>query len=213
MPAPRTVRESRQMRATTQRPSRRRASAAVVAGAGMLIALGAQPAAAQDIARGTIERIKIHSPSIEGNLQGNAAERDVLVYLPPSYGEDESRRYPVVYQLHGWLPGGEEWAALIALQESTDEASASGIAREIVVAVRDAQPIVGGSVYSTSVTSGAFEGVIARGLVAEIDRRYRTIPERRSRGLSGHSMGGYGTLRIAMKYPELYAAFYSMSAC
>lgn len=201
------------MRATSQRPSRRRASAAAIAGAAMLVALGTQPAAAQDGARGTIERIKVHSPSIEGNLQGNSPERDVLVYLPPSYGEDESRRYPVVYQLHGWLPGGEQWAGMIALQESTDQAIASGNAREMIVVVPDSLTIYGGSMYSTSVTSGDFEGFIARDLIAEIDRRYRTIPERRSRGLSGHSMGGYGTLRIAMKYPELYAAFYSMSAC
>src|SRR5690606_17733490 len=213
MPAPRTVRESRQMRATTQRPSRRRASAAVVAGAGMLIALGAQPAAAQDIARGTIERIKIHSPSIEGNLQGNSAERDVLVYLPPSYGEDESRRYPVVYQLHGWLPGGEQWSGMIKLQESSDQAIASGNAREMIVVVPDSLTIYGGSMYSTSVTSGDFEGFIAHDLVAAIDGRYRTIAERRSRGLSGHSMGGYGTLRIAMKHPEIYSSFYAMSSC
>src|SRR5690606_15144571 len=197
----------------TSRRSAHRASALVLATAGALLALGAETASAQDIARGTIERIKVHSPSLEGNLQGNSAERDVLVYLPPSYGEDESRRYPVVYQLHGWLPGAEQWAGMIRLQESTDQAIASGIAREMIVVVPDSQSIFGGAMYSTSVTSGDFESFIAHDLVAEIDRRYRTIPERRSRGLSGHSMGGYGTLRIAMKHPELYSSFYAMSAC
>ncbi len=197
----------------TSRRSAHRASALVLATAGALLALGAETASAQDIARGTIERIKVHSPSLEGNLQGNSAERDVLVYLPPSYGEDESRRYPVVYQLHGWLPGAEQWAGMIRLQESTDQAIASGIAREMIVVVPDSQSIFGGAMYSTSVTSGDFESFIAHDLVAEIDRRYRTIPERRSRGLSGHSMGGYGTLRIAMKHPELYSSFYAMSSC
>jgi len=200
------------MRTTTERVSRFGAALAA-AGAGVIVALGAQLASAEESATGTIERIKVHSPAIEGNLQGNPAERDVLVYLPPSYGQDESRRYPVVYQLHGWLPGGEEWAQMIRLQESSDQAIASGAAREMIIVVPDSLTIFGGSMYSTSVTSGDFESFIAHDLVAEIDRRYRTIPERRSRGLSGHSMGGYGTLRIAMKHPELYSSFYAMSAC
>ena len=190
--------------------SRKLAKAAVAA---LLAAALAGTAAAQEIARGKVERIKVHSPSLEGNLQGNSADRDVLVYLPPSYSTDTSRRYPVVYQLHGWLPGAEQWAQMIEFQERTDKAIASGAAKEMIVVLPDSQGIFGGAMYSTSVTSGDFEGFIARDLVAEIDRRYRTIPERESRGLSGHSMGGYGTLRIAMKYPELYSSFYAMSAC
>jgi len=186
---------------------------ASVGAAALCAALLVGTANAEEIARGTIERIKVHSPSIEGNLQGNSAERDVLVYLPPSYSTDTNRRYPVVYQLHGWLPGAEQWAQMIQFQERTDRAIASGTAKEMIIVLPDSQGIFGGAMYSNSVTSGDFEGFIARDLVAEIDRRYRTIPERRSRGLSGHSMGGYGTLRIAMKYPDLYAAFYAMSSC
>src|SRR5690606_8679861 len=189
---------------------RKLAKAAVAA---LLAAALAGTAAAQEIARGKVERIKVHSPSIEGDLPGNSAERDVLVYLPPSYSTDTSRRYPVVYQLHGWLTGAEQWAQMLQFQERTDRAMASGAAKEMIVVVPDSQSIFGGAMYSSSVTSGDFEGFIARDLVAEIDRRYRTIPERRSRGLSGHSMGGYGTLRIAMKYPELYSSFYAMSSC
>jgi hypothetical protein len=58
---------------------------------------GAKPA--------TIERIKVHGAALEGNLEGNAADRDVLVVLPPSYAEEKSRRYPVVYALHGYSIG------------------------------------------------------------------------------------------------------------
>lgn len=177
-------------------------------------ALAAPPdAAAQSGHGGTIERIKVHSPSIEGNLQGNPAEREVLVYLPPSYSAERRRRYPVVYQLHGWLPGGEQWAGMIDLQGSSDRAIASGSAKEMIVVVPDSLTVHGGSMYSTSVTSGDFEGFIARDLIAYIDEHYRTIATRASRGLSGHSMGGYGTWRIAMKYPENYASFYAMSSC
>jgi enterochelin esterase-like enzyme len=162
---------------------------------------------------GTVERIKVHSPAIAGNLEGNPADRDVLVYLPPSYGRDTSRRYPVVYQLHGWLPGGEQWAGMIDFEAGTNRALASGSAKEMIVVVPDSLTVHGGSMYSTSTTSGDFEGFIARDLVAYIDEYYRTLARRESRGLSGHSMGGYGTWRIAMKHPELYSSFYAMSSC
>ena len=178
----------------------------------LALAIGA-PAAAQDGSVGTIERIKVHSPSIEGNLQGNTADRDVLVYLPPSYRETRRRRYPVVYQLHGWLPGAEQWSGMLDFEAGTNRALASGNVREMIVVVPDSLTVFGGSMYSTSVTSGDFEGFIARDLVQYIDSHYRTLARRESRGLSGHSMGGYGTWRIAMKYPELYSSFYAMSSC
>jgi enterochelin esterase-like enzyme len=179
----------------------------------LALAVAPPPAAAQSGPGGTVEHIKVHSPAIEGNLQGNSAERDVLVYLPPSYGAQTGRRYPVVYQLHGWLPGGEQWSGMIDLREGTDRAVASGNAKEMIVVVPDSLTVHGGSMYSTSITSGDFEGFIARDLVAYVDGRYRTIARRESRGLSGHSMGGYGTLRIGMKHPELYSSLYAMSSC
>src|SRR6185312_13445644 len=57
----------------------------------------------------TVEHIKIHSPSLEGNLEGDAVDRDVIVFLPPSYSKDKHRRYPVVYALHGYSIGAEQW--------------------------------------------------------------------------------------------------------
>ena len=50
-----------------------------------------------------VERIKVHGAALERNLEGNAADRDVLVVLPPSYAKEKSCRYAVVYVLHGWL--------------------------------------------------------------------------------------------------------------
>ncbi len=186
--------------------------AAAAAIATLLVA--APPAEAQSgTAAGKVERIKVHSPAIAGNLQGNPADRDVLVYLPPSYDSSRNRRYPVVYQLHGWLPGGEQWAGMIDFEAGTNRALGAGGTNEMIVVVPDSLTIHGGSMYSTSVTSGDFEGFIARDLVAYVDSHYRTLAKRESRGLSGHSMGGYGTWRIAMKYPQLYSSFYAMSSC
>jgi S-formylglutathione hydrolase FrmB len=60
---------------------------------------------------------------------------------------------------------------------------------------------------------GDYENFVARDLVEWVDANYRTIAERDSRGVSGHSMGGYGTIRIAMKHPETFSSIYMMSAC
>ena len=56
-----------------------------------------------------MERIKIHGAALEGNLEGDAVDRDVIVFLPPSYQKDKHRRYPVVYALHGYSIGAEQW--------------------------------------------------------------------------------------------------------
>jgi S-formylglutathione hydrolase FrmB len=70
-----------------------------------------------------------------------------------------------------------------------------------------------GSMYSDSVTVGNFETFTAKELVRYIDSHYRTIARRESRGLFGHSMGGYGTLRIGMKHPDVFSAIYAMNPC
>src|SRR5207237_2837279 len=70
-----------------------------------------------------------------------------------------------------------------------------------------------GSMYSSSITTGDFEGFIARDLPLYIDSHYRTVPDRLSRGLAGHSMGGYGAARIGMKHPDVFGALYIMSPC
>src|SRR5690349_8440098 len=58
----------------------------------------------------TVERIKVHSKSLEGNLSETNADRDVLVFLPPSYNKNKKQHYPVVYALHGYFIGAEQWS-------------------------------------------------------------------------------------------------------
>ena len=139
----------------------------------------------------TVERLKVHGVSLEGNLEGNAADRDVIVFLPPSYAANPNERYPVVYALHGYSIGAEQWAQEIHVPQTIEGAFAQG-AREVIVVLPDSKTVHNGSMYSSSVTTGDFENYVARDLVRYIDAHYRTIPERTSRGLVGHSMGGYG---------------------
>lgn len=160
----------------------------------------------------TLEPIKIHASSVAGNLEGNAVERDVLVFLPPSYAKEQGRRYPVVYALHGYSIGAEQWSREIHAPHTIEGAFASG-AREMIVVLPDSKTLHNGSMYSGSITTGDFESFIARDVVSYIDAHYRTIPERRSRGLAGHSMGGYGATRIGMKHPDVFGSLYIMSPC
>lgn len=162
---------------------------------------------------GTLEKITVHGKSLEGNLSADAADREVQVYLPPGYARDDGRRYPVVYFLHGFGATAERYVGFLAMPASIDRAISEGGLQEMIVVIPNAMSPYGGSMYSSSVTTGDWESFVARDLVSHIDARYRTIPRRESRGLSGHSMGGYGTLRIGMKNPDTFVALYSMSAC
>jgi enterochelin esterase-like enzyme len=160
----------------------------------------------------TVEHVKVHGASLEGNLEGDAVDRDVFVFLPPSYARQKSRRYPVVYALHGYSIGAEQWTHEIHVPQTIEGAFAQG-AQEMIVVLPDAKTLHNGSMYSSSVTTGDFEQFVARDLVAYIDAHYRTIPDRLSRGLVGHSMGGYGATRIGMKHADVFGSLYIMSPC
>jgi enterochelin esterase-like enzyme len=159
-----------------------------------------------------VERIKVHGVSLEGNLEGNAVERDVFVFLPPGYAKERQRRYPVVYALHGYSIGAEQWSREIHVPQTIEGAFAQG-AREMIVVLPDAKTMHNGSMYSSSVTTGDFERFIAGDLVSYVDAHYRTLSDRRSRGLVGHSMGGYGATRIGMKHAAVFGSVYIMSPC
>src|SRR5208337_613800 len=160
----------------------------------------------------TVEHIKIHGTALEGNLEGDAVDRDVIVFLPPSYAKEESRRYPVIYALHGYSIGAEQWTHEIHVPQTIEGAFAQG-ANEMIVVLPDSKTMHNGSMYSSSITTGDFEKFISHDVVAYIDAHYRTIPNRASRGLVGHSMGGYGASRIGMKHPDVFGALYIMSPC
>ena len=160
----------------------------------------------------TIEHIKVHSPAIEGNLEGESADRDVFVALPPSYASHPDKRYPVVYALHGYWIGAEQWMKEIHVPQTLEGAFAQGAA-EMIVVFPDSKTRYDGSFYSSSATVGDFETFIARDLVSYIDGHYRTLATRESRGLAGHSMGGYGATRIGIKHADQFGALYIMSPC
>ena len=88
----------------------------------------------------TMEHIKVHGTALEGNLEGDAVDRDVFVFLPPGYAHDKSRRYPVVYALHGYSIGAEQWSHEIHVPQTIEGAFAQG-AREMIVVLPDSKTL------------------------------------------------------------------------
>ena len=151
---------------------------------------------------GKFEWGKITSPALEGNLIGDSATRSFAVYLPPSY-ETIEKRYPVIYLLHGYggSPGG-----YTNIKPNIDSMIKNGDIGEIIVVFVDGANRFGGSFYRNSETIGDYEGYITTDLVNHIDSNYRTIAHRNSRGITGHSMGGYGCMHLALTYPDVFSA-------
>lgn len=172
---------------------------------------GPPPAARQ---AGTVERITVHGKSLEGNLEADSPNREVTVYLPPSYAADQARRFPVLYLLHGYGGRDDTFTERLArLAESADKLAPSQGFSEMIVVTPNAYTLHKGSMYSNSPTTGDWERFIAEDLVAHVDSHYRTLAARMSRGLAGHSMGGYGAIRIGMKRPDVFSSLYFMSSC
>ncbi len=82
----------------------------------------------------------------------------------------------------------------------------AGELKEMIVVMPDASNMYGGSWYVNSQLTGNYEDYIVEDLVGYIDSNYRTISSRDSRAIVGHSMGGYGAMKLAMKHPDVFGA-------
>lgn len=168
--------------------------------------------------RGVIKTDEVHFVSLEGNLVGDSAKRSVFVYLPPGYEQQKKMRYPVVFLLHGFNGygvGNKLWireGGVFNVETISRLITEKKISPMIIV-LPDGSNRYGGSMYTNSITTGNWEDYIVSELVAFIDKNYRTLPRAESRGIAGHSMGGYGALKIAMKHSDVFGAVYATSAC
>lgn len=183
--------------------------------ASAFLALSAEPSAAQF--GGVTHVDSIPAPSLRNNLLGDPDIRAATVYLPPSYSKNRAKRYPVVYLLHGF--GADHRAFMkgayqnLNVRISMDSLIKAGLSKEMIVVTPNARDFFDGSFYVNSPASGNWEDFIVRDMVSYMDRRYRTIRNRSGRGIAGHSMGGFGALRVGMRYPEVFSAIYALSPC
>ena len=183
----------------------------------VLICLIFSVAVFAQIKQGAIQRIKVHGKSLEGNLEGDSPDREVSIYLPPSYKTEKNRRYPVVYMLHGFTDNDGQWFGVVKhwinLPDVINKALADGKTREMIVVMPNGFTRFKGSMYSNSVTVGDWETFVTKELVSYIDANYRTLAQPESRGLAGHSMGGYGAMRLGMKSVDVFSSLYALSPC
>jgi len=78
------------------------------------------PPVVEGAAKARVEVIKVHSTAIAGNLLATPADREVIVILPPGYDANATRRYPVVYALHGYSIGASQWIGEIRLPQTAE---------------------------------------------------------------------------------------------
>lgn len=180
-------------------------ASSVLAGALTLLSMSARPAYSIASNAGSVKQSLLpDSPLIKDSRFQSAAlgrEMQYRIYLPHNY-PTTTKRYPVLYLLHGLFGNFENWDKLTHLSSY-----AAGMNWIIVM------PDAGDSWYSNSATmpQDKFEDYIAKDLIAEIDGKYRTIPARNGRAIAGLSMGGYAAMKLALRDPKLFAFAGSLS--
>ena len=159
---------------------------------------------------GKIVEQTINAPSLQNNKGGEDPVRHVSIYLPPGY-DNSAQRYPVLYFLHGYGANDKDIVQWFDIRKRMDAAIASGKIKPFIIVLADSRTKFLGSFYMNSPLAGNWGDFIARDLVAWTDKNFRTIADRKSRGIAGHSMGGYGTLRMAMLYSDVFGSAYALS--
>jgi len=167
-------------------------------------------------AQGTVIYDTVYSSSLEGNFLGDSPENPVNIYLPPGYTENPNLAYPVIYLLHGfghtqgtWMPGGY---FSMNIKTILDNLFTEEEIQPMIVVMPNGYNKWHGCWYTNSAVTGNWEDYIVQDLADYIDNNYRTIPDKESRGIAGHSMGGTGAFSLAMKHPDIYSAVFSLSA-
>ncbi len=156
---------------------------------------------------GSIVIDSFESKLLKNNPLGDPALRSFPVYLPHSYFLSK-KKYPVVYLLTGFTGRG-----MMALNESflneniherLDRLQSKGLMKEMIVVMPDCITKYGGSQYANSKATGRYEDYIKIELVNYIDSNYKTISRSSSRAVMGKSSGGYGSVILAMKNPDVF---------
>jgi S-formylglutathione hydrolase FrmB len=168
--------------------------------------------------QGFFWELSFDSEAVSGDIMQSNPGRDVLVYTPPGYDEaDTSTTYPVLYLLHGYGMDETLFKGVFSLGETMDELINSGEIEPMIVVTPDASNKLGGSFYTNSPEfggqsfAGNFRDYITDEVVPLVDSAFRTIADREHRGIGGHSMGGYGAVKIGMLRNDLFGSVSSMS--
>ncbi len=182
-------------------------------------------------AQGSLDENSVSSLSLEGNLLGDPATRNLIVYLPPGYDTSQIR-YPVVYLLHS-AQGNERF---FPYNEFPSSFEASGVFAKpldypakgftgmidslidvgeigpMIIAMPNINTAYGGSFCINSELNGNYEDYIIQDIVPFVDSTYRTLANRNSRAIAGQSMGGFSAVYLSMKHPDVFGLVASHSS-
>lgn len=161
------------------------------------------------LARDPVEPVVVKSLTSESlvNEFDEEQTREVAVYLPDGYNES-TQRYPVIYFLHGFNGDHRILGDMAALLDFSIKRKKI---RPFIMVVSNQNTAYGGSFYSNSGVFGNWEDFTAFDVVAYVDKNFRTIASREGRGIAGHSMGGYGALKVAIHHPDRFCSVYALS--
>lgn len=141
------------------------------------------------------------------NTAGENPTRKVSVYLPPNY-ETSSQGFPVLYYLHGFM-GTDSISP--SMKRILDLGIQKKKIRPFIFVIANQYTLFEGSFYSNSPLTGNWSDFTAKELVSYIDSHFKTLSRRESRGMCGHSMGGYGAIKTAMLFPDVFSSLYALS--
>ncbi len=151
----------------------------------------------------------LYSPSLENNVGENPTRR-VTIYLPPGY-EQSNLKYPVLYYLHGGARNDSLTIAVDHLDKLLDKAIASGKIKPVIVVISDQYTLYRIGMYTNSSLTGNWSDFTSKDLVAYVDKNYRSIKDKDSRGIAGHSSGGHGAVKLGMLFPDVFSCVYALS--
>lgn len=148
----------------------------------------------------------IEQNTIASKILGRSVKYSM--YFPPDYDHSQ-RAYPVVYLLHGYTDDNTGWLQFGEVNRYADKAIADGTIPPMIIVM----PNGDSSWYINSYDGKEkYEDFFVKEFIPGIEKQYRIKSEKRFRGIAGLSMGGYGTMIYALKYPELFAAAAPLSA-
>jgi len=144
---------------------------------------------------------RVHSQTVQfkSTLIGKVLPYNAL--LPPGYFKSQ-KRYPVLYLLHGLFGHHDDWTTRTNLAEYA-------ASYDLIIVTPEGND--SWYVDSASVPTDQYESYFLQELIPDVDARYRTIKDRRARGVAGLSMGGYGALKYGLKYSDYFAFAGSLS--
>jgi len=171
---------------------------------------GEVPAVGGPAARGGGSRVvslEIGAPSLD------VPPSRAYVYLPPGYGSraQRSRRYPVVYLLHGYPGGPIDWFRGAQVQETMDAMLADSLVQPMILVAPDAS---GGWLHDSEMLNQVggpqVESYLVGTVVHTVDATFRTIADRAGRAIGGVSSGGYGALNLGLRHQDVFSVILSL---